>query len=89
MEDVTSQQDSDEEVEEDAHQKSGSLIVIGNTKGNQAVQRSTCKQKEGTPTLSRIPKGVTILSDLLGCVDKLKYYVHDVTDMENFHEFVP
>jgi hypothetical protein len=26
---------------------------------------------------------------MLGCVDKLKYADHDITDRDNFHEFAP
>jgi hypothetical protein len=40
-------------------------------------------------TLPRIPKGVTILPDILGCVEKLKYFDHDVTDRGNFPKFSP
>jgi hypothetical protein len=30
-----------------------------------------------------------ILPDILGCVEKLKYFDHDVTDKDKFPEFVP
>jgi hypothetical protein len=43
VEDVTGQQDSDAEEEEDAHQEAGPSTMTGNTKGKQTVQRSPHK----------------------------------------------
>jgi hypothetical protein len=89
VEDVTGQQDSDAEEEEDTHQEAGPSTVTMKTKGKQTVQRSPCKQKEVTLTLPCIPEGVKILPGILGCVDKLKYSDHDIADRDKFPEFAP
>jgi hypothetical protein len=57
-------------------------------KGKQQVQRSPRKQQEVTIVLPCIPTGVKVVTDLLGCVDKLCYSDHDVRDTDKFPEFM-
>jgi hypothetical protein len=56
-------------------------------KGNQPVARSPCRKVATTIVLPRILEGVCITTNLLGCVEKLWYSDHNVTDMDKFPEF--
>ena len=47
---------------------------------------SQCKQLEVMVTLPCILEGVTVLCNIVGCVEKIRYSCHDVTDKEKFQE---
>ena len=49
--------------------------------------RTLTKKKELTLSLPKIPEGVKVVGDMLGCVNKLKYVHHDVTHTEKFPNF--
>jgi hypothetical protein len=51
------------------------------------MQRTPNKHKELTLSFPKIMDGVKIVGDLLGYVNKLRYYYDDVKDMEKFPEF--
>jgi hypothetical protein len=51
------------------------------------MPRTPTKQNEITLSLPQIPNEFNVVGDLLGCVNKVKYYDHDVTDTDKFPEF--
>jgi hypothetical protein len=53
------------------------------------VQISPCKHKEVTLTLPCILEGVNIPPRILGCVAKMRYAYHDITDKDKYPEFAP
>jgi hypothetical protein len=89
VEDVTGQQYSYVEYEEDEHQEARPSTMTMNIRVKYIVQISPRKHKEETLTLPRIPKGVTILLRILECVDKSMYPYHDIKDRDKFHVFAP
>jgi hypothetical protein len=56
-------------------------------KGKQPITRSPCKHTATSIVLPRITEGVHTTTNLLGCVEKLWYSDHDVTDVDKFREF--
>jgi len=80
---------SDMEEEEESHQEVGTSTATENKRGKQPIQRSLRKKEEVAITLPCIQEGVTILPNILGCVEKLRYAYHDGTNRDKFHEFEP
>jgi hypothetical protein len=58
------------------------------TRENPAMPRTPSKEKELTLSLPKIMDGVRIVGDMLGYINKLRCYDHDVKNMEKNHEFV-
>jgi hypothetical protein len=56
-------------------------------KGKKPIARSPCRHTATTIVLLRIPEGVQATTNLLGCVEKIRYSDHDVADVEKFPEF--
>ena len=58
-------------------------------KGKHLLQILLHKQPEVTITLPRIPEGVIVVPNIIGCVEKLRYLERDVVDKDKFHELYP
>jgi len=65
----------------------GTLTHPPQRKGKYPITRSPCQQDATTIVLPHIPEGVRVTDNMLGCVEKIGYSNHDVTDMEKFLEF--
>jgi hypothetical protein len=77
----------EEEEEEKTYQEAEPSCAPVKGKGKQQVQISPHKQQEVTIVLPCIPVGVTVVTNLLGCIDNLHYLDHDVRDTDKFPKF--
>ena len=77
--------------EPDSHacQEAVPCTAMGNGARKQLVHISQCKQLEVMITLPCILEGVTIVPNIVGCVEKIRYSGHDVTDKDKFQELDP
>ena len=73
----------------DACQEEEPSTAMGNGNMKQSVHISQCKQLEVMITLPCILEGVTILPNIVGCIEKIRYSGHDVTDKDKFQESDP
>ena len=89
VKDVIGEPLSYEELEEERCQEAGPSTAMRKRNGKQSVQRSLCKQPEAAITLPHILEGVTVLPNILVCVEKLRYSGHDIEDKDKFQEFDP
>jgi hypothetical protein len=69
------------------NQRLGHPVCQQRGKGNNPFMRSPCKQPEASIVLPCIPEGVQATPGLLGCIEKLRYADHDVSDTRKFPEF--
>jgi hypothetical protein len=65
-----------------------SSTAMGMGNRTHSVKISYCKQTKFTITLPRIPEGVIVLPNIVGCVEKLQYSSHDVVDKDNFKNWI-
>jgi hypothetical protein len=84
VEDVTGRAEA---YTEERTMEAGTLSQPPQWKGKQPVARSPRRQAATTIVLPCILEGVRIMANLLGCMEKLWYSDHDVTDMDKFPEF--
>jgi hypothetical protein len=84
IEDITGQQEYGMEEEEQEVRPSSAPTK---KKGKQSIQRSSCKKLKVLIVLPCILEGVHSTTGLLGCVDRLRYAYHDVSNTKKFPEF--
>jgi hypothetical protein len=73
---------------EEGEEEVGPSNMPTKRKGKQPIQRSPHKHPEVSIVLPCIPEGVQATAGLLGCIDKLRYADHDVSDTGKFPEFM-
>ena len=84
VEDVTGETELDEDLEEDVCEEARPSIMMRKGKGKHLLQIFLHKQPEVMITLPHIPERVTIVPNIIGCVEKLRYSENDVVDKEIF-----
>jgi len=72
------------EPDSDACQEARPSTTMGKWNRKQSVHISQCKQLEVMITLPCILEGVTILPNIVGCIEKIRYSGHDVIDKDKF-----
>ena len=68
----------------DACQEAKPSTATGNENMKQSMHITQCKQLEVMITLPCILEGVTILPNIVGCIEKIRYSGHDVIDKDKF-----
>ena len=74
------------EPNSDACQEAVPSTAMGNGNRKQLVHISQCKQLEVMITLPSILEGVTILPNIVGCIEKIRYSGQNATDKDKFQE---
>ena len=72
------------ELDLDACQEAEASTATRNGNMKQSMHISQCKQLEVMITLPCILEGVIILTNIVGCLEKIRYSGHDVTDKDKF-----